>query len=119
MIRRCALWLSLLSVGGLAVFCLRFRQVCVVIALSDALFFGGFFALGLSVASEEAFDGFAYAAACALAGLFPGRQCTYQDFKGSRAQRRQAENGGAGMSFFCVLGAIFLAVGCALCVAAM
>jgi hypothetical protein len=73
------------------VFFLRKRAVCSLFALSDAFSVGGFLVLAASIfpriARWESFDGFVYAAGCALAGLFPKLMVDYRRFKLERRER--------------------------------
>lgn len=73
------------------IFFLRKRAIGSLFALSDAFSVGGFLILAASIfpkiSKGESFDGFAYAAGCALAGLFPKRMIDYRRFKAERRER--------------------------------
>ena len=114
--------LALCSVACLGIFFLRKGWERPFLGVADSFCVSGFFTLAFPLLSYltkgEAFDGFAYAARSAVAGIFPRIAESYASFKERRNARREEKHGAkftqsvAGEAW---VGGSFLAVGLIFC----
>lgn len=119
---RWAVSLALCSAACLGIFFLRKGWERPFLGVADSFCVSGFFTLAFPLLSYltkgEAFDGFAYAARSAVAGIFPRIAESYASFKEKRNARREEKCVGAftqSVAGEAWVGGSFLAVGLFFC----